>query len=123
MEAWLKFRAEGVTLPLGLGIGKLVFGALNKVEWFLATVVFIGLILQKSVKSYYFFGIIISLLLQTFWLLPILNHRADAIISGKTLLSSNFHFYYIAVEIIKLSLLMILGFKKFDSVQLKKINV
>ena len=25
MEAWLKFRAPGVTLTLGLGIGRLVF--------------------------------------------------------------------------------------------------
>lgn len=36
MEAWLKFRAPGITLPLGLGIGRLVFAALNKVEWILA---------------------------------------------------------------------------------------
>jgi len=25
MEAWLKFRAPGITVPLGLGIGRLVF--------------------------------------------------------------------------------------------------
>ena len=30
MEAWLKFKAPGVTMPIGLGIGKLVFNALNK---------------------------------------------------------------------------------------------
>jgi len=34
MEAWLKFQAEGVTQAIGLSIGRLVFGALNKVEWF-----------------------------------------------------------------------------------------
>lgn len=39
MEAWLKFRAEGVTLPIGLGIGRLVFQALNRVEWVLAAAV------------------------------------------------------------------------------------
>ena len=38
MEAWLKFRAPGITRPLGLGIGRLVFKALNKVEWFFAFV-------------------------------------------------------------------------------------
>ena len=32
MEAWLKFRAPGVTLPVGLSIGRLIFSALNKVE-------------------------------------------------------------------------------------------
>lgn len=30
LEAWLQFQTPGVTLPIGLGIGKLVFGALNK---------------------------------------------------------------------------------------------
>ncbi len=39
MEAWLKFRAPGVTVPIGLGIGKLVFGALNRVEWVFALVI------------------------------------------------------------------------------------
>ena len=37
LEAPLKFRAPGITRELGLGIGKLVFGALNKVELVLAT--------------------------------------------------------------------------------------
>jgi len=31
MEAWIKFQAPGITVPLGLGIGKIVFAALNKV--------------------------------------------------------------------------------------------
>ncbi len=35
MEAWLKFQAEGVTQVIGLNIGRLVFGTLNKVELFL----------------------------------------------------------------------------------------
>ena len=29
LEAPLKFRAPGITIPLGLGIGRLVFRALN----------------------------------------------------------------------------------------------
>jgi hypothetical protein len=32
LEAPLKFRAPNVTLPIGLGIGRLVFRALNTVE-------------------------------------------------------------------------------------------
>jgi len=44
MEAWLKFRAPGVTLPIGLGIGKLIFAALNKVEWVFGIVIFIMLL-------------------------------------------------------------------------------
>src|SRR5690242_7281186 len=36
LEAPLKFRAPGVTLPIGLGIGRLVFRALNGAEIVLA---------------------------------------------------------------------------------------
>lgn len=32
LEAPLKFRAPGITVPLGLGIGRLVFQAFNAVE-------------------------------------------------------------------------------------------
>jgi hypothetical protein len=39
LEAPLKFRAPGVTLPIGLGIGRLVFRALNTVEVGFALVV------------------------------------------------------------------------------------
>ena len=38
VEAPLRFRAPGVTLPIGLGIGRLVFRALNMAELTLAVV-------------------------------------------------------------------------------------
>lgn len=51
LEAWLKFRAPGVTVPIGLGVGRLVFAALNKLEWALAiaSLVFAGIKLLKLV--------------------------------------------------------------------------
>src|ERR1700751_4804208 len=39
VETPLKFRAPGVTLPIGLGIGRLVFRVLNACELALAAVV------------------------------------------------------------------------------------
>ena len=42
IEAPLKFRAPGVLLQIGLGIGRLVFRALNTVEALLAAVVLIA---------------------------------------------------------------------------------
>ena len=41
IEAPLKFRAPGITVPLGLGIGRLVFRALNAVEVVLALVLLV----------------------------------------------------------------------------------
>ena len=42
LEAPLKFRAPGVTLPIGLGIGRLVFRALNSAEALLAAGILSG---------------------------------------------------------------------------------
>src|ERR1039458_5793627 len=44
LEAPLKFRAPGVDLRIGLGIGRLVFRALNSVEAVLAAVLVIAVL-------------------------------------------------------------------------------
>ena len=49
LEAPLKFWAPGVTLQLGLGIGRLVFGALNAVELGLAVVLVAALAWGRQV--------------------------------------------------------------------------
>lgn len=112
MEAWLKFRAPGVTLPIGLGIGRLVFNALNKVEWVFAIAILITLLWSGSLLSpnALLIGIPLGLLaLQTFWLLPVLDLRAEMHIQGGSVPSSNLHIYYIAAELLKVLSLFILG--------------
>lgn len=111
MEAWLKFKAPGITLPLGLGIGKIVFNALNKVEWTLSIVVLLNLILARAelftfANSAYFVAVII-LTIQTFLLLPKLNSRADLYISNQTVPESNIHLFYVVLEIMKVICLFI----------------
>ena len=44
LEAPLKFRAPNVTLQIGLGIGRLVFRALNSVEVVFAIVVLLAIV-------------------------------------------------------------------------------
>jgi hypothetical protein len=114
MESWLKFRAPGVTMPIGLSIGQLVFNALNKVEWFLAILISIGLFLLRneisSMQALWFIVIVAILVTQTAWLLPALNNRAKAVISGKTLPRSMLHWYFVIAEVIKLASLILFGF-------------
>ncbi|TFI15770.1 hypothetical protein E4A41_15285, partial [Micrococcus endophyticus] len=43
IEAPLKFTAPGITIPLGLGIGRRVFFAMNLVEVVLAVVLLVAL--------------------------------------------------------------------------------
>jgi hypothetical protein len=119
MESWLKFRAPGVTLPIGLGIGKLVFNALNKMEWFFAAVILISYFFNKpqvDTLSLMLFALaLVLLLIQTFWLLPMLDARANIVISGKELQSSSLHWYFVAAEVIKVGSLLILGLRLFRS--------
>lgn len=116
-ESWLKFRAPGVTVPIGLGIGKLVFNVLNKMEWLFAAVLLVIYIISKQevgTSIIVWFGIVVwFLIVQTFWLLPALDARANAVISGKALAPSSMHWYFVVAEIIKLSALFTLSFRLF----------
>ncbi len=114
MEAWLKFQAPGITVPLGLGIGKLVFGALNKVEWVLAVIITIqiyrsgrGLFIKENMFLLISVGI---LAIQTFVLLPLLDRRATAIIAGAEVGDSVLHFYYVGLEMVKVVCLFTFGY-------------
>jgi len=115
MEAWLKFRAPGITLSLGLGIGRLVFDALNKVEWLLVLALIANLVFAKatifSLKNLFFFIPLLLLIVQTFWLLPSLDTRAELVIVGEELPASNLHYYYVGMEIVKMVCLLIFGTK------------
>ena len=113
MESWLKFRAPGVSLPVGLGIGNLVFGVMNKIEWVLAFVTAFAFYKLRPVcakQCCVFFGIaFFILLLQTFWLLPALDKRVMMYTAGTDVPKSSLHIFYIVSEVIKLSALMVLG--------------
>lgn len=109
METWLKFRAPGITLPLGLSIGKLVFNALNKMEWLFLIVIISNLVIAKGLGwnlQNVLVGVSFVLLAaQTFWLLPLLDARAALHIQGEKVLASNLHFYYIGMELVKVAFL------------------
>jgi hypothetical protein len=115
MEAWLKFRAPGVTLPIGLGIGRLVFAALNKVEWVFAVAILISNIrtVRKIKISPFYVIVVLILILQTVWLLPALDARTLLYIEAKPVPPSSLHLYFAVAEGIKFLLLLIFGIRLF----------
>ncbi|MBK8442160.1 MAG: hypothetical protein IPL35_01560 [Sphingobacteriales bacterium] len=119
MEAWLKFRAPGITVQLGLGIGRLVFSALNKVEWVLAIAILLNLILSKSiflsVNSLLYFIPLILLIIQTTWTLPALDTRPERHIKAQIPAAPNLQLYYVGMEIIKVACLSIFGISLFKN--------
>lgn len=112
IEAQLKFQAPGITRELGLGIGKLVFTALNRAEIFFGILLLASFFLAGSHKKaqIIFSSVLLILLTQTFWLLPGLVERIDQITSGNPPPDSSLHIFYIVLEVAKILLLLVLTF-------------
>lgn len=112
MEAPLKFTAPNITLPLGLGVGMVVFHALNKVEIVLCVLLAAAFFRARprgKLPFGAFAAIALILLIQTFVLFPRLDERALQVIAGNAPPYSGLHLVYIAADSIKLLLLFILG--------------
>lgn len=111
LETPLKFRAPGVTVPIGVGIGRLVFRALNMVEIVLAalllTASIIGAPSRRAIASVV--CVIAVLLVQVFIVRPRLNRRSDRVLAGEELPHSGGHHLYIALETAKIAVLAITG--------------
>lgn len=108
IEAPIKFTAPGITLALGLGIGRLVFGVMNKVEIAFCALAMLGLLFNHATRKEWTLlaPITVILLAQTFWLLPALDVRALSIMDGQTPPASYLHFVYVALEFLKFGLLL-----------------
>ena len=112
IEAPIKFYAPGITLGLGLGIGRLVFGVMNKVEIVLGIALVISILLTRPHRKFAKIAIatvLTLLLLETVWLLPLLDVRAQAVIDGTGAPYSNMHIVYIAFDAVKFFLLLAIG--------------
>lgn len=134
MEAWLKFQAEGVTLVIGLNIGRLVFAVLNKVELFFMIVLLISMFKTQWLKTKktlrnLLISLGVILIVQTFYLLPSLDQRAALIINGGEPSTSYLHMYYVFLEMLKAILLSIFShttlitYKQFFRTHVKNITI
>ncbi|MBN9565074.1 MAG: hypothetical protein J0G29_03125 [Alphaproteobacteria bacterium] len=108
----VKFQAPHLTLPVALEVGKVTFHLLHKVEWGLfALAVIMAYLTQISKKTYLGILILVAILLvQNFWLIPILDLRIDSIVAGITPEPGHFHLFYIISEVFKSFLLGIIVF-------------
>lgn len=109
----LKFLAPGVTLGIGLDIGRLVFGVFNKIEIaFALLMAFLILLGKKKDKSLVAFGLVgLALALQTIWLLPALVERIQWVLEGQQLSPSSLHSIYVGLEALKIMALAVFGFQ------------
>lgn len=108
LEAPLKFRAPDVTLRIGLGIGRLVFRALNIAEAVLAAAVIITVVIGTPpaavlVPALTAVGVLV---VQLVAVRPRLSRRSDAVLAGSDAPRSHSHHVYIGLETAKVLALL-----------------
>jgi hypothetical protein len=111
LEAPLKFRAPGITVSLGLGIGRLVFRALNICEVILAVLLAAsGLATGLPLSCWLLLGGLFGLLaVQMLLLRRGLDRRTQELLAGHELPRSHRHRVYIGLEVVKVVALTSLG--------------
>lgn len=112
LEAPLKFQAPGITIPLGLGIGRLVFTALNVLTGIALAV--LTLVSVRRPRA----GRTPLVMLGSIWIVylaeiavirPVLNRRSDLVIAGSEAPGTDWaHYAYIAADVAVLALLVAL---------------
>ncbi|MEB3983143.1 hypothetical protein OQ968_17930 [Mycobacterium sp. 663a-19] len=111
LEAPLKFRAPNVTLQIGLGIGRLVFRALNTVEVCFALVLLAIVVAgptpaRVAVAFFVAFG---ALAIQLVAVRPRLTRRSDQVLAGSEGRRSRGHYAYVGLEVVKVAGLVAAG--------------
>jgi hypothetical protein len=111
MDTPLKFRAPGVDIPIGLGIGRVVFRALNRAELALALTALATFVVGRPTGTVASLGAatIVILAGQLIVIRPQLNRRTDRVLAGQNLPRSTVHLYYVVVEVAKAFTLLALG--------------
>ncbi|WP_025133064.1 hypothetical protein [Leucobacter sp. PH1c] len=112
IEAPLKFQAPGITIPLGLGIGRLVFAALNVAEglvllaltllsfWPVATRI-------AGVRLGIWAGLALVYVAKITLVRPPLNARTDLVLEGADPGQSIWHYVYIGCDLATMILLVL----------------
>jgi len=110
IETPLKFQAPGITVPLGLGIGRLVFWALaiaGAVLLLALTAVSYAGPRVDRVSWLLLGGLWLTLIVQSAAIRPALSARSDIVISGGDPGPSVLHYLYIATDVVIVALLLV----------------
>ena len=111
LEAPLKFRAPGVTVRIGLGIGRLVFRALNTAEVILAGVLVVAAVSDPPPPRVAATGAaaVAALAVQLIVVRPRLARRSARVLAGEDVPRSSGHYVYVVLELLKVAALLTTG--------------
>jgi hypothetical protein len=112
IEAPLKFQAPGITIPLGLGIGRLVFAALNSAEVALllaltALSLWPAVARVSRIRLAWLGALWAVMLVKVVAVRPPLNARTDLVVAGADPGQSPWHYVYIGLDLATLVILLV----------------
>ncbi|MDH3578698.1 MAG: hypothetical protein OEO71_12890 [Gammaproteobacteria bacterium] len=108
----VRFTAASITRPVALDVGRVVFAALNKAELVALALLLLIVRIAGLTRKWWAFCAILALIVlaQGIWLIPELAARTDIIIAGGEPPPSYAHAIYSSLELVKIALLLFLGF-------------
>src|SRR3954447_2355800 len=118
IEAPLKFQAPGITIPLGLGIGRLVFTAMNIVELVIAALLLLCCVRAGVDRRFWalLWATVGVLLVKVAVIRPLLNRETDRVLAGLSGGGSGTHLFYITADgvlIVLLVMLLVAGARRW----------
>ena len=109
----VRFTAGSITRPVALDVGRVVFAALNKAELTALIVLLIVVRVSGRSRELWAWCSVLALIVvaQGAWLIPELAARTDLILAGSEPPPSRAHAIYSTLELLKIGLLLVLGFR------------
>lgn len=107
------FTAASVARPQALDVASVVFAALSRAELVMLVLLLVVVRFSGRVRHWWPFVAALTLIVlaQSAWLLPELAARAQQIVAGIEPTPSPAHAIYAVLEIAKVLLLLVLGFR------------
>jgi hypothetical protein len=113
VETPLRFASPGISVALGVGIGRRVFRALNIAEAILAAllvaVAIVGWRRDETVAVWVLVALCVVFLVQAGVLRPLMDRRVTGDTAVATRPSTSLHPLYVALECVKVVLLLALA--------------
>jgi hypothetical protein len=106
-----QFAAAGLARPLGIDITRQVFTAFSRVELGLAAVTLVLALVVRPGRLPWALLVLLWLMvaLQSVWLLPVLDVRADQLLQGQEPAAGPWHGLFVGSEVSKLVVLLLLA--------------
>lgn len=106
----VKFHAPTLDLPTALDVGRVTFALFARTEWVLCALLAAAALLLPGPWFRAGAGVLVLVVvMQALWLLPILDERILRIIAGEAVPATYHHVLYIVVEACKALLLLLLS--------------